>query len=203
MKFDWDPKKTALLVIDMQSDFVAPGAPMQVPAATAMVPRLKQVIEACRAKGIPVLYTAHVHAPDGSDMGLMDDFWAPIRDRKALVDGTDGADIYKEIAPCAGEHVVKKHRYSGFYATDLDVRLRNMGIDTVAITGTVTNICCESTARDAQFRDLKVLFMDDCCGAMDIEGAQAAEVQAATVKSVSSCVAMPVTSEEFLQAIGK
>ena len=202
MKFDFDPKRMALIVVDMQNDFVKPGAPMQVPKATEMVPRLKRLIEYCRKKEIPVLYTAHVHSPDGSDMGLMDDFWAPIAQRKALVDGTEGADIYPEIAPKPGEPVIKKHRYSGFYGTDLEIRLRNLGVEAVAITGTVTNICCESTARDAQFRDFKVVFVSDCTGAMDIEGMSADEIQKATLNSVNSCVAMVMDSEELIKRTG-
>lgn len=201
MEFDFDPKKTALLVIDMQNDFVKPGAPMQVPKATDMVPKLQKLLNVCRAKRIPVLYTAHVHSPDGSDWGLMGDFWEPIRNRTALMDGTEGADIYKEVYPAQGEPVIKKHRYSGFYGTDLEIRLRNMGIEAVAITGTVTNICCESTARDAQFRDFKVVFLNDVTGAMDIQGKKAEEVQEASCASVNSCVAMVMDTERFLKKI--
>ena len=76
---------------------------------------------------------------------------SPIANRDALVDGTPGVDIYPELAPVYGEHVIKKHRYSGFFGTDLDITLREWGIDTVIISGTTTENCCHATARDAMF----------------------------------------------------
>src|SRR5215813_7508164 len=108
-----DPTRTAMIVVDMQNDFVAPGAALETPAARAMVPRLAESVSICREAGIRVIYTAHVHRRDGCDMGLFDDIHPPIANRAALVDGTPGVDIYPELAPVPGEHVIKKHRYSG------------------------------------------------------------------------------------------
>ena len=119
-----DPAKTAMIVADMQNDFVAAGAPMETPAARAMVSKLAEALKICRDAGIRVIYTAHVHRRDGCDMGLFDDMHPPIAKRDALVDGTPGVDIYPELAPAPGEHVIKKHRYSGFFGTDLDIILR-------------------------------------------------------------------------------
>ena len=111
-----DPKKTAMIVVDMQNDFVASGAALETPAARAVVPKLADALKICRDAGIKVIYTAHVHRRDGCDMGLFDDMHPPIANRAALVDGTPGVDIYPELAPAPGEHVIKKHRYSGFLA---------------------------------------------------------------------------------------
>src|SRR5262245_41360653 len=111
-----DPARTAMIVVDMQTDFVAAGAPMETPAARAMVPRLTEALKLCR--GIRVVCTAHPHRRDGSDMGLFDDMYPPSASRAALVDGTHGVEIYQELAPQLGEHVIKKHRYSGFFGTD-------------------------------------------------------------------------------------
>ena len=122
-----DPAKTAMIVVDMQNDFVATGAPMETPAARAMVPKLAEALKICRGAGVRVIYTAHVHRRDGCDMGLFDDMHPPIANRDALVDGTPGVDIYPELAPATGEHVIKKHRYSGFFGTDLDIILREWG----------------------------------------------------------------------------
>ncbi|HST75602.1 MAG TPA: isochorismatase family cysteine hydrolase, partial [Acetobacteraceae bacterium] len=116
-----DPAKTAMIVVDMQNDFVAAGAPMETPAARAMVPKLAEALKMCREAAIRVIYTAHVHRRDGCDMGLFDDMHPPIANRDALVDGTPGVDIYSALAPAPGEHVIKKHRYSGFFGTDLDI----------------------------------------------------------------------------------
>src|SRR3978361_1811664 len=122
MKIDTiDPTRTAMIVVDMQNDFVAAGAPMETPAARAMVPKLADALTICRDAGIRVIFTAHAHRRDGCDMGLFDDMWPPIASRAGLVDGTNGIEIYPDLAPAPGEHVIKKHRYSGFYGTDLDI----------------------------------------------------------------------------------
>jgi len=162
-----DPAKTAMIVVDMQNDFVAAGAAMETPAARAMVPRLVEALNICRAAGIRVIYTAHVHRRDGCDMGLFDDMHPPIANRAALVDGTPGVEIYSELAPQPGEHVIKKHRYSGFFGTDLDIILREWGIETVTISGTTTENCCHATARDAMFRNYKVVFLSDATATYD------------------------------------
>src|SRR5262245_38630855 len=162
-----NPLKTALIVVDMQNDFVAPGAPMETPAARAMVPRLAEALKICRAAAIRAIFTAHVHRRDGCDMGLFDDMHPPIANRDALVDGTPGVEIYSEVAPLPGEHVIKKHRYSAFFGTDLDVILREWGIDTVIICGTTTENCCHATARDAMFLNYRVVFLADATATYD------------------------------------
>jgi len=162
-----DPARTAMIVVDMQDDFVAAGAPMETPAARAMVPRLAEALKICRGAGARVIYTAHVHRRDGCDMGLFDDMHPPIGKREALVDGTSGANIYRDLAPAPGEHVIKKHRYSGFFGTDLDIILREWGIDTVIISGTTTENCCQATARDAMFRNYRVVFLADATATYD------------------------------------
>lgn len=209
MKFTIDnPKKVALLVIDMENDFVKPGAPMYVPMAYDMLPNMKRLIDYSRQNGVTVIYTAHVHGEDRGDMGLMEQFWPPIGDQTALVDGTPGVDIIDDIAPQKGDLLIKKHRYSAFYNTDLETQLRNRGIDTLIITGTVTNMCCESTARDAQFRDYKVIFVSDANGTMDHPdlgaGAMSAEdIQKAVLTSLSFCIAEIASTDEVIQKFEK
>jgi ureidoacrylate peracid hydrolase len=156
-----------MIVVDMQNDFVAAGAPIEVSAARAMVPKLAEALKICRDAGIRVIYTAHVHRRDGCDMGLFDDIHPPIANRAALVDGTSGVDIYPELAPAPGEHVIKKHRYSGFFGTDLDIILREWSVDTVIISGTSTENCCHATARDAMFRNYRVAFLSDATATYD------------------------------------
>ena len=156
-----------MIVVDMQNDFVAVGAAMETPAARAMVPRLVEALSICRDSGIKVIYTAHVHRRDGCDMGLFDDLHPPIASRAALVDGTPGVEIYPALAQAPGEHVVKKHRYSGFFGTDLDMILREWGVDTVIISGTTTENCCHATARDAMFRNYRVVFLSDATATYD------------------------------------
>ena len=162
-----EPARTAMIVVDMQNDFVAPGAPLETPAARAMVPKLSEALKLCRRAGVRVIYTAHSHRRDGCDMGLFDDIHPPIAMRNAVIDDTPGVNIYADLAPAAGEHVIKKHRYSGFFGTDLDIILREWGIDTVIISGTTTENCCHATARDAMFRNYRVVFLSDATATYD------------------------------------
>jgi nicotinamidase-related amidase len=197
-----DPTKTAMIVVDMQNDFVADGALLQSKQALAMAEELAQTLTFCRDSGIRVIYTAHVHREDGSDMGLYDDLYPPIEQRAALVDGTPGADIFPTLAPAAGEHVIKKHRYSGFFATDLDLILREWGVDSVVISGTTTENCCHATARDAMFRNYKVAFLSDATGTFDYPdvgyGAMSADdVHRATLSILAFSTAHVMTAAEF------
>jgi nicotinamidase-related amidase len=161
-----DPTRTAMIVVDMQNDFVAEGALMETPAARAMVPKLAEALKICRGAGIRVIYTAHVHRRDGSDMGLFN-MHPPIANGSALVDGTPSVEIYPALAPAPGEHVIKKHRYSGFFGTDLDIILREWGVDTVIVSGTTTESCCLSTDRDAMFHNYRVIFLSDATATYD------------------------------------
>jgi biuret amidohydrolase len=162
-----DPAKTAMIVVDMQNDFVAASAPIETPAARAVVPKLAETLTICRDAGIRVIFTAHVHRRDGCDMGLFADIHPPIANRDALVDGTPGVNIYPELGPARDEHVIKKHRYSGFFGTDLDIILRGYDVDTVVISGTTTENCCHATARDAMFHNYRVVFLSDATATYD------------------------------------
>lgn len=197
-----DPKKTAMIVVDMQNDFVASGAVMETPAARQIVPKIAEALEICRNAGIKIIYTAHVHRRDGCDMGLFDDLHPPIANRDALVDGTPGVEVYPDLAPAPGEHVIKKHRYSGFFGTDLDIILREWLIDTVIISGTTTENCCHATARDAMFRNYRVVFLSDATATYDYPdrgfGAMpAAEVHHATIVILAASTAHVMSVNEM------
>jgi ureidoacrylate peracid hydrolase len=201
-----EPSKTVMIVVDMQNDFVADGAKLQSAQAAAMVPALAETLKICRQKGIRVIYTAHVHRRDGSDMGLYDDLYSPIADRSSLVDGTPGAEIFDPLKPAPGEHVVKKHRYSAFHATDLDLILREWGVTTVVISGTTTENCCHATARDAMFNNYKVVFLSDATGTFDYPdlgyGALSAEeVHRSTLAILAFSTAHVMTTAEFLARV--
>lgn len=202
-----DPRKTAMIVVDMQNDFVAEGAKLQSRQAHAMVPKLAATLRFCREQGIRVVYTAHVHRKDGCDMGLYDDLYPPIADRSSLVDGTPGVEIYGELAPAPGEHVIKKHRYSAFFATDLDLILREWGITSVVVSGTTTENCCHATARDAMFHNYKVAFLADATGTFDYPdvgwgGLGAAEVHRTTLSILAFSTAHVMSVDEFRALVG-
>jgi ureidoacrylate peracid hydrolase len=198
-----DPNKTAVLVIDMQNDFVAPGAALRSAQAAAMVPRLAATLKTCRERGMRVVYTAHVHRSDGCDMGRFADLYPPVADGSSLVDGSPGAEIFPDLTPAPGEHVIKKHRYSAFFATDLDLILREWGIVNVVVCGTTTENCCHASARDAMYLGYKVAFLSDCTGTFDYPdlgyGAMAAEeVHAATLRILAFSTAHVMTAQELL-----
>jgi ureidoacrylate peracid hydrolase len=201
-----DPTKAVMIVVDMQNDFVADGAKLRSAQAAAMVPKLAATLKFCREKGIRVVYTAHVHRRDGSDMGRYEDLYPPIADRSTLVDGTAGVEIFPSLAPQPGEHVIKKHRYSGFFATDLDLILRQWGIETVIISGTTTENCCHATARDAMFHNYKVVFLSDATGTFDYpdvgQGALSAEdVHRATLTILAFSTADVMTVDQFMARV--
>jgi nicotinamidase-related amidase len=197
-----EPGKTVMIVVDMQNDFVAEGAALRSAQAAAMVPKLAATLKFCREQGIRVVYTAHVHRRDGSDMGMYDDLYPPIADRSCLVDGTKGIEIFNDLAPAPGEHIIKKHRYSAFFATDLDLILREWGIKTVIISGTTTENCCHATARDAMFNNYQVVFLSDVTGTFDYpdvgQGSLTAEeVHRSTLTVLAFSTAHVMTADEF------
>jgi nicotinamidase-related amidase len=199
-----DPHKTALIIVDMENDFLEPGAPLETPAGRTMVPTLKRVLSFCREQGVHIIYTTHAHRRNGYDMGRFADLWPQVRNRTGLVDGESGIEIYPELAPRADEIVIKKHRYSAFYGTDLEIILRGLGVETVVITGVTTENCCHATARDALFRDYKVVFLSDATATFDYpdvgQGKMSAdEVHQATLVVLAVSTAHVMTANEFME----
>lgn len=194
--FRIDPQRAALLVIDLQEGFVAEGARMWTPENLRILPRVKKLIEDCRKRGIPVIFTEHCHDASGRDKGLMWDvpLNRPIKEG-ALRIGAQDTPTFHEIAPLPGEKVIAKHRYSAFYDTDLDTYLRGCGVDTVIITGCMTNYCCGATARDAFFRNYKVIFGDD------VTATDSRELHEAELKTLRRGYARVASHEEILREL--
>jgi biuret amidohydrolase len=156
--------KSALIVVDMQKFFLDPASPTFTCGGLAIIPTLKELISAFRKAGRPVIYARHVHHPGGIDAGILGWWWEGM-----CVEGSPGSEIHDEIAPLPNEKVIMKHRYSAFYNTDLETILRVQKIEDLVITGIMTNMCCESTARDAYFRDYRVFFLSDGTGSINEE----------------------------------
>ena len=153
--------KMALLVIDMLNDFVKPGGSLRVERAEHIIPKLKALLGWARQKGIPVIYAcdAHIRGVD-AELALWGDH---------AIEGTWGAQVIDELKPQEGDFVVKKRRYSAFFGTDLDLLLRELSVDTLMLTGLVTNVCVQHTAADAFFRGYKLIVVRDCCEALSAE----------------------------------
>jgi nicotinamidase-related amidase len=156
--------KAALIVVDMQNFFLDPKSPTFTCGGLAILPNLKKLIAAFRKAGRPVIYTKHVHHPDKLDAGIMGWWWEGM-----CIEGTPESEVYSEITPLPGDKVISKHRYSAFYNTDLETVLRCLKIEDLAIAGIMTNMCCESTARDAYYRDYRVFFPADATGSINEE----------------------------------
>lgn len=199
----FDPETTAVIVIDMQNDFVASGAPMETPMGRELLPALAKLLGHARKTGMTVIYTAHAHRANGSDMGPFAEIYPPIADRIGLIDNTPGIEIYPDVAPEGEEVVIKKRRYSAFFGTDLDIILRAKGIKTVVVTGVTTENCCHSTARDAMFNGYKVGFISDATGTYDYPDAgfgpiPAKEVHRVTLGVLAVSTAHVMTTDEMI-----
>ena len=196
MNFGFDKNKTCLLIVDMQKAFVGKGAPLEVPKAIDNVPRIKKLLECCRKNNIPVIHVRHIFRKDGRDRGHMYDFW-PVLKEGFVEEGAEGTEIYPDIAPIDGESVVTKHRYSAWFGTDLDIIVRNLGVDTLIICGATTDRCTGLTAYEAFMRDLKVVFPEDANATFQDE------VQRGMLISLDMGAAMIVKTEELINRLEK
>jgi ureidoacrylate peracid hydrolase len=155
---------SALLVVDMQRFFLDPQSPTFTVGGPPIIPNIAALIKKFRDARRPVIYTCHVHQADGADAGIMKWWWAGM-----CIEGTSESLVHDDIAPLPNEKIVYKHRYSAFYNTDLETILRGLKIEDLVITGIMSNMCCESTARDAYFRDYRVFFPADATGTVTEE----------------------------------
>jgi nicotinamidase-related amidase len=173
--YEFDPATTALLVIDMQRDFVEPGGFGEMlgndvtPLRRAIGPT-RRVLEAVRERGMMVIHTREGHRPDLSDLpatkkargrlacGIGD--VGPMG--RVLIRGEPGHDIVPELAPRPGEPVVDKPGKGSFYATDLELILRERGIRSLIVTGVTTEVCVHTTVREANDRGFECLVLEDC-----------------------------------------
>jgi nicotinamidase-related amidase len=153
-----DPARTALVVVDMQNDFVREGGGLLVPDAVATIPTIKALLELARAHGMRVVYSQDTHREGDPEWQL----W-PEHARE----GSGGWEIVDELPPARADVVLRKPRYDAFYGTPLDHLLRLWGVDTLVICGTVANICVHYTAASAALRWYEVVIPRDATSALD------------------------------------
>lgn len=167
-------EKPALIVVDMQNGFCnAEGFMAQIglayePSAEVIAP-IRRLLGAARQAGMPIYFTRYSLNEDYSDGGLLMEVFPTIRGTGGLVRGSWDAAIVDELEPAEGEVVLDKTRYSAFYGTDLEDRLRAEGVDSLIVCGVTTNICVESTVRDAFFRDIRTIVPEDGTAAVTPE----------------------------------
>jgi nicotinamidase-related amidase len=153
-----DPTRTALVIVDMQNDFVKEGGTLVVPDAEATIPRIRALLDAARESGTKVVYSQDTHNDGDPEWEI----W-PEHARE----GTWGHRIVEELAPREDELVVRKVRYDAFYGTHLDHFLRLWGVESLVICGTVANICVHYTAASAALRWYDVVIPRDATSALD------------------------------------
>jgi ureidoacrylate peracid hydrolase len=166
-----DPARTALIVIDMQVGFIEEGYPAAGPHAIDIIPNVNRLIAAFRAAGTHIVFTRHTmidekpYAPP--EWQQEDTFFKAMLD--GLRPGASGHPLHAGIDVAPEDRIIDKYRYSAFLpiSSPLDADLRARGIDTVVIAGTVTNVCCESSARDAHMLNYEVVFVADANAAFD------------------------------------
>ena len=164
-----DVKRTALVVIDMQNAFLAPGAAGEVPLAREIVPNINRIAAVLRRAGGTVAWVQvgiTPGLPGGGWPVLYGEIFNPALADKylaGLTPGSEGYALWPELETRQGDLIVHKTRFSAFLhgTCDLPEQLEKRGIDTVIITGTLTNVCCESSARDAMMRGFRVIMVSD------------------------------------------
>jgi len=155
-----------LVVVDMQRVFVA-DAPIAAPAGAEVAARLNRLAAACCQSGLPVIWTRHVVRPGGSNIGLLGEMVPPVAGGIIDEDAPTAA-LHELMDVHDGDIIVDKPRFGAFYGTDLEVILRSNGIDTIILGGINTNVCVDTTAREAAVREFRVLFLSDDTANFDL-----------------------------------
>ena len=215
-----EPIKTSVLVVDMQNDFGSKGgmfdrAGLDISMIQATVHPTSKVLEAARNNGIQIVYLKMGFRPDLSDLGNAD---SPNRTRHlhfgvgqkvSAPDGTEGrmlirdtwnTDIVPELKPKTEDTIIYKHRFSGFFGTELDQVLKRLGTKYLIITGCTTSVCVESTVRDAMFRDYSCILLEDCMGE-PIGNNLSRSNHEASLLTMQTLFGWVSDSEEFLKAL--
>lgn len=156
-------QRAAVLIVDMQNDFTDASAQTNASRSSQQaIPHILRLREVSRELGVPVFYSRGIVHPSRIDEGLWQEKSAGHRDGKVQIDGTWGAEICDELRPAPGEVVINKHKPSVFYASDFDVYLRSLKIDTLVICGSSTSGCVRATATDAFMREIRPILPPEC-----------------------------------------
>jgi ureidoacrylate peracid hydrolase len=197
-----EPEKTALVIVDMQNVFCAPGQLVEVPTTREIVPNINALTRAARASGMTVVWLRQTLGEDAEQGWPIFFRFGMLPEQRetfnaAMTPGGEGHEIYPELTVADGDLVMNKRCFSAFApgSSAIDNALRERGIHSLIITGTVTNVCCESTARDAYFLNYRQIFTSDATAAFSDEEHNA------TLLSMHSFFADVRSTGEILDAL--
>jgi nicotinamidase-related amidase len=178
--------RPALLIIDMQNDFVLEGKSLRVAGAGTIVPKIQTVLTEFRRRSLPIFHVLRVHRPDGSDVEIIRQ--ELFNKQPFAVAGTPGAAVIDELAPLKGEYVITKTRMSAFIGTELDLMLRTLGVSTLFVCGIQTPNCIRTTVFDGIAYNYPVVLIDDATGASseDVHRANVRDMQNIGVRIVKA-----------------
>lgn len=182
MAIRFDPRKSALIIQDLQNDVIMPGgaftrdnpAPAEHAKKQNVVANVKAIANAARAAGVPVIHVWYVVEPGAPGLKLNAPLFRAVKDTKGVVRGTPGAAPVKGLEPKKGDHVVEKSRMNAFHGTNLDNLLRGFGTEDLIITGAWTNFSIEHTARHAADAGYRPIVVGDGTSTIDDEWQHAA-----------------------------
>ena len=199
--FELAPESTALVVVDMQNDFVRVGAPLEVPDARATIPANQRLLEWFRREGRPVVFTKFVAGPKPTLMWN----WSPViappicccwpgvtRSYGDAAGELECTAVVDELAPLPGEPQIEKYGYGAFHRTPLTDVLRARAVDTVVISGTVTQICVEDTARGAFHEDFQTVVVADAVSSYE------PDLHRATLRNIELKYGRVLTTDDLL-----
>lgn len=181
--------KSALFVIDMQRFFCDPRSHAYFKSTKKIINNIKKLISVYRKHSLPIIFTRHalLHTETPGSMGR---WWNDI-----LYIDNKLSEIITPLRPLSGEHIVRKTQYSAFFGTDLDSILKKLGVTNILITGILTHLCCETTARDAFMRNFDVFFV------IDATASDKRNLHAASLRTLSDGFATMVTTKEVVSWI--
>lgn len=180
-------ENSALIVVDMQRYFLDEASHAFLDNAPEVAENTRRLVDQYREKGLPIIFTRHA-LRDDSEAGIMGTWWGD-----SLRDDDPMSEIVDGLKPLQGEVVIRKTRYSAFIGTDLESILESQGVERLLITGVMTHLCCESTARDAFMRDFEVFFVVDATSSSDDD------LHLSSLRCLTDGFAIPVTTEEVIE----
>lgn len=189
-------KEQALIIIDMQKDFVLPGAPVCVSGAYATIPRIRRLLDYFRQQGLPVFHVTREHRADGSDVEItrLHRFLAGT---PHTVAGTEGCEIVDGLTPAEGEYRIVKRRFSAFMNTELDCILRRIGVSCLIICGTQYPNCVRATIFDAVSYGYHVINITDA------SSAETEEIKEANILDIRNIGVRCLCTDEFIESCGE